>query len=145
MVELSRPALPLVPTGDGQMSLYYIERYGTPSVRIRRAVLRQDGFVSLRADYEGGTITTRPFTFAGSQLTLNYSTSAAGSLRVEAQDAAGNPISGYRLDECRPIFGDELDRAVVWKSGPSLAGLAGRRIRLKFEIKDGDLFSMRFR
>ena len=134
----------LVPTGDGQMSLYYIERYGTPLVRVRRAILREDGFVSLQADYAGGTVTTRPFNFSGSRLELNYSTSAAGSLRVEVQDAAGNPLPGYRLDDCRPIFGDELARTVAWKKGSDVTSLAGQSVKLKFEIKDGDLFSMQF-
>ena len=126
------------------MSLYYIERYGTPLVRVRRAILREDGFVSLQADYAGGTVTTRPFNFSGSRLELNYSTSAAGSLRVEVQDAAGNPLPGYRLDDCRPIFGDELARTVAWKKGSDVTSLAGQSVKLKFEIKDGDLFSMQF-
>ena len=127
------------------MSLYHIENYGTPSVRIRRAALRTDGFVSLQADYEGGTVTTRPFTFAGSRLRLNHSTSAAGSIRVEVQDAAGKALPGLSLADCPIIFGDELDRIVRWDKGSDLADLAGRSIRLKFEIKDADLFSMQFK
>ncbi len=134
----------LVPSGDGEMSLYYIENYGTPSVRIRRGALRTDGFVSLQADYEGGTVTTRPFTFGGSRLRLNYSTSAAGSIRVEVQDSSGNALSGFGLADCPIIFGDELERMVTWKEGPDLTSLAGQSVRLKFEIKDGDLFSMQF-
>ena len=134
----------LVPSGDGEMSLYYIENYGTPSVRIRRGALRTDGFVSLQADYAGGTVTTRPFTFGGSRLRLNYSTSAAGSIRVEVQDSSGNALPGFGLADCPIIFGDELERMVTWKEGPDLTSLAGRSVRLKFEIKDGDLFSMQF-
>ena len=136
----------LVPTGEGEMSLYHIENYGTPTVQHpSRAALRTDGFVSLQADYEGGTVTTRPFTFAGSRLRLNYSTSAAGSIRVDVQDTLqGRRCQGFGLADCPIIFGDELERIVTWKSGPDLARLAGQSIRLKFEIKDGDLFSMRF-
>ena len=134
----------LVPSGEGEMSLYYIENYGTPSVRIRRGALRTDGFVSLQADYQGGTVTTQPFTFAGSRLQLNYSTSAAGSIRVEVQDAAGKALPGLGLEDCLIIFGDELDRVVSWAKGSDFSEFEGQSVRLKFEIKDGDLFSMQF-
>ena len=107
----------LVPTGPGEMSLYYVEHYKTPQVRIRRAVLREDGFVSLRGPYAGGSLLTRPLRFADRELVLNYSTSAAGSLRVEIQDASGNPIDGYVLEDCLEIFGDEIERPVSWEAG----------------------------
>ena len=134
----------LVPTGDGEMSLYYVEHYGTQSVKIRRGVLREDGFVSLQGDFQGGTARTRPFRFSGSRLTLNYSTSAAGSLRVEIQDERGDPLEGYGLDDCKLIFGDELQRTVKWKGGSDLSALAGQTVRMKIEIRDGDLFSLQF-
>ena len=127
------------------MSLYYVEHYKTSQVRIRRAVLREDGFVSLRGPYAGGIRLTRPLRFAGRELVLNYSTSAAGSLRVEIQDASGNPIEGYALEDCSEIFGDEIERPVSWKDGSDLSSLAGRVVRLKLEIRNGDLYSRRFR
>ena len=37
----------LVPTGDGETCLYYVENYGTQLVKIRRGVLREGRFVSL--------------------------------------------------------------------------------------------------
>ena len=58
---------------------------GMPSLSIyvndRRYVLRTDGFTSLRGGARGGEVLTRPFRFSGNRLRLNYSTSAAGSLR----------------------------------------------------------------
>ena len=99
---------------------------------------------SLQSDYEGGTVTTRPFSFSGSRLRLNYSTSAAGSIRVEVQRISGNALPGFTLEDCPIIFGDELDRTVTWKGGPDLTRLAEQGVKLKFEIKDGDLFSMQF-
>ena len=134
----------LVPTGSGEMSLYYMEHYYLPDVRIRRGVLREDGFVSLRAPYQGGSVLTKPLRFSGAELRINYSTSAAGSIRVEIQSASGKALSGYSLEDCPQIFGDEINRLVTWKAGSGLAHLAGQAIRLKFEIKDGDLFSLRF-
>lgn len=135
----------LVPTAPGEMSLYYAEQGKTDQVRIRRAVLREDGFVSLRAPYRGGIIRTRLLKFSGSRLILNYSTSAAGSIRVEIQDAAGAPIPGYALEDCPEIYGDEIEREVTWRAGSSVEDLAGRAVRLRFSMKDADLYSLRFR
>jgi hypothetical protein len=52
--------------------------------------MRLDGFTSINAPYSGGKIITRPFTFTGGELEINYSTSAAGEIRIEIQDAAEN-------------------------------------------------------
>ena len=135
----------LVPTGDGEMSLYFIEHYRTESVGIRRGVLREDGLVSVHAGYEGGELLTRPLVFAGDQLVINCSTSAAGSLRVEIQDGNGKPFAGYELDACDEIYGDELSRTVRWDGDSDLQKLAGEPIRLRIALRDADLFSLRFR
>ena len=63
----------------------------------RRYTLRLDGFVSVQAPLSGGEFSTRPCRFAGSALTLNVATSAAGSVRVETQDPEGRPIQGDSL------------------------------------------------
>ena len=63
--------------------------------RIRRYSIRLDGFVSLHAPYAGGGVTTNPIKFSGNRLSMNYSTSAGGGVRVEIQDANGKPIPGF--------------------------------------------------
>ena len=87
---------------------------------------------------------TKPFMFAGSQLEINYSTSAAGSVRVEIQQTDGTPVPGFTIDECVEIIGDEISRVVAWKAGSNVSRLAGTPIRLRFVMKDADLFSLRF-
>ena len=82
--------------------------------------------------------------FTGRELILNHSTSAAGSLRVEIQDASGRPLEGFALEDCPDIHGDEIGRLVSWKGGSDLSPLSGRVVRLKVEIRDGDLYSLRF-
>ena len=72
-------------TGPTEMSMYVQRDYGQKTSHLERMTLRLDGFTSLNAPYEGGDITTRPFTFEGEELEINYSTSAAGYLRVELQ------------------------------------------------------------
>lgn len=88
---------------------------------------------------------TQPFTFAGGELEINYRTSAAGFVRVEIQDADRAPIPGYTLDDCSEIVGDQIERAVAWNSGGEVSQLAGRAVRLRFVMKDADLYSFRFR
>lgn len=110
----------------------------------RRYTLRLDGFVSVNAPLKGGEFITKPLTFAGGQLEINYATSAAGQVRVEIQDATTNKaIPGYTLEDCEPIWGDQIARIVKWKGG-AIDSLAGKPIRLRFEMSDADLFSIRF-
>jgi hypothetical protein len=93
----------------------------------------------------GGEFVTKPIVFKGSELEINYSTSAAGSIHVEIQDAKGNSIAGRALADCHEVFGDEIERTVAWKDGTSVKHLAGTPVRLRFVLKDADLFSFRFR
>jgi hypothetical protein len=138
--EADSPDLP------NEISIYATQHYwvGTAS-ELRRHTLRVDGFVSVNAPGKGGEFTTRPLTFTGKKLEMNYSTSVAGSVRVEIQEAGGTPLSGYALDDCPEIFGDRLDQIVKWKGGSDVSSLAGRPIRLRFVMKDADLYSIRFR
>lgn len=135
----------LVPTGREEMSLYVVQNYRTDNVHIRRAVLRPDGFVSLHADYQAGEMTSRPLAYLGSRLVLNYSTSAAGSVRVEIQDASGKPLPGRDLASCKEIYGDNLERTVSWADGTGLETWAGKPVRLRFAMRDADLFAFQFR
>ncbi|MEX2577983.1 MAG: hypothetical protein WD342_02905 [Verrucomicrobiales bacterium] len=129
-----------------ELSFYASESYWTgQGSRLRRYVLRLDGFVSASAPMEGGELLTKPVVFSGDRLALNLSTSAAGGVRVEIQDAAGEPVPGFALDDCPPVFGDAHDRVVAWDSGADLSDLAGKPVRLRFELKDADLYAYRFR
>ncbi|HEX5105933.1 MAG TPA: hypothetical protein VFV87_19075 [Pirellulaceae bacterium] len=139
------PALNVVQTGPEEMSLYVNQNYGQPTAHIHRYSLRHDGFAALHAGYDGGEMLTRPLTFNGQELELNFATSAAGSIRVEIQDAAGKPISGFTAEECLDTIGNELDRVVQWKAGSDVSDLAGQPLRLRFLLKDADLFSLRFK
>lgn len=135
----------VVPTGSAEMSLYKQAHYAQPSSHLLRYTLRTDGFVSVNAPYQGGECVTKLLTFTGRELVLNFSTSAAGSVRVELHDAAGQPLPGYALNEATELIGDAIERVVSWKTGSDLSGLAGRAIRLRFVMKDADVYSLRFR
>ena len=103
------------------------------------------GSRSVNAPYRGGEFVTKALSFAGRELVLNVSTSAAGSVRVEIQDAKGQPLPGYTLAEAVEIIGDSIERVVAWNSSLDLSALAGRPVRLRFVMKDADIYSVRFR
>ena len=111
----------------------------------RRYTLRIDGFVSVQAPLSGGELVTKPIVFEGKELVVNFSTGAAGSILVEMQQADGKPIPGYALSDAEETFGDELARVVWWKGGADVSKLAGLPVRLRFVLKDADLYAMRFR
>lgn len=122
---------------------HYMQQDSTPG-RLRRLAVRPWGFASVRAGYEGGEMTTRPLLFEGRELRVNFSTSAAGSVRIEAQNETGHALPGFGLDDMEPMYGDDLDRAVRWQEGTDLSDFAGRPIRLRFSLKDADLYALRF-
>ena len=134
----------ILPTAEDEISLYLIQHYTRPSVHLKRCVLRTDGFVSVNATYTGGELRTRPLVFDGRELVINYSTSASGSIRVELVDQEGRAIPGFEVDKCPEIFGDEIERVVRWASGSGVGALAGRPVRLRFLLRDADLYSLRF-
>jgi len=128
-----------------ELSLFAVESPWTGnSNALRRYTLRLDGFVSAAAGMTGGEVVTKPMKFQGARLELNVSTSAAGSVRVEIQDAAGKPLPGFALADCDDLFGDSLARAVTWKGGSDVSGLAGKPIRLRFALRDADVYAFQF-
>ena len=146
------PALGIVGMPNGRLAMHVQKNYGQPTARLVRYTLRSDGFVSVNGPYTGGEMTTRLLTFqpaAGKEasscrLLVNCATGAAGSLRVEILGENGAPLPGYSLTDSREFIGDFIERAIEWKNGPNIRPLAGRPIRLRFSLKDADLYSIRF-
>ncbi len=135
-----------LPCAPNDISLYASEGYwrGTYT-SVRRYTMRIDGFVSAHASAAGGEIVTKPLVFDGGNLTLNLATSGAGSVQVEIQDVDGNPIKGYALRDCPEIYGDDIRYTVRWKkAGGDVRSLAGEPVRLRFVLKDADLYAFQF-
>ncbi|MDP1592571.1 MAG: hypothetical protein Q8M07_32710 [Prosthecobacter sp.] len=128
-----------------ELSLYAGENYWTgTSSELRRYTLRLDGFVSIHAPMKGGELITKPITFTGKALTMNFASSAAGGVKVEIQDANGKAMPGFALNDSEEHFGDSLERTVVWKTSSDVSSLAGKSVRLRFGLKDADLYSIKF-
>lgn len=143
------PARGIVETGPDELSFYVQKNYGQSTARLDRYTLRPDGFISVHAPYAGGELVTKPFLFGGDAaveaLRLNFATSAAGGIKVEVQDAAGNAIPGFTLEESIELIGDDFDRTVDWKGKSSIGQLRGQPVRLRFVMHDADLYAFQFR
>lgn len=92
----------------------------------------------------GGEFVTKPITFTGKNLLINFSTSAAGSIFVEMQDISGRAIEGFTVKDCTEIFGDNIEHVVKFNSNPDIRKLESIPIRIRFILKGADLYSLRF-
>ncbi len=128
-----RPGMP------DEISIYSARKYRVDNTEVCRFAVRLDGFFSWCADFKGGTVLTKPFAFEGEELYMNFASSAFGHVRIVICDENGSPIPGF--DSGR-IFGDNVRRKVDFAG--DLAGLCGKPVRLKIELKDADLYSFRF-
>ena len=104
------------------------------------ATLRLDGFVSVNAGEEKGTLTTKPLVFFGDTLVVNAN-AAGGSLTVEALDPEGKVIDGFGTADCTPITADSVRHVVTWKRDPDCHLLQARPIKLRFHLKNAKLYS----
>jgi hypothetical protein len=107
---------------------------------IGRATLRLDGFVSLRAGDREAVITTRPLVLQGRELVVNADC-PRGALTVEVLDEDGKPLQGYTRKDADRFTGDAVRHVATWKGGADVSPLAGKTVRLRFYLRDGDLYS----
>ena len=152
MPRTNMAAVGMIQTSSDEISLYLTRHYTSPSIHLERLTLRLDGFVSVNAPYAGGELLTKPLIFEGTNLVLNFASSAAGSIRLEIQDVHSKPLPGFALEESPLIWGDEIEHTVRWERSHSkassekpLARISGKPIRLRFVMKDADLYSLRFK
>ncbi|OHB85931.1 MAG: hypothetical protein A2V98_03685 [Planctomycetes bacterium RBG_16_64_12] len=106
---------------------------------------RLDGFVSADAPYSGGWLVTPPLVFEGHRLELNVNVAAMGDARVEIQDADGNPIPGFTRDDCNRILMNDVAYTVGWGDTSDVSALAGKPVRLRFEMRSAKLYAFQFR
>ena len=131
------------------------------------ATLRLDGFCSLDAGPEGGTLLTVPFWPKGKHLYINAD-AREGEIRVEVlqeYSAPGNKETGlFGLENCIPFSGDALAHRVEWKRGENFMddfpdgwnvdlqnidegktrNFSKRAIELRIHLRDAKLYSIWF-
>ena len=158
----SHLSIPVAPIAhDGKLWTYYWGEnipYGAESLkriqegwveagqRKQRAVglaqLRLDGFVSLKASTHDATITTRVLLPGQGQLTVNAN--VRGELRVSMLDNSGQPFPGFGAGNSDPVKTDAQNHVIRWKGNPSLDQLQGQPIRIRFHLRDADLYAFQF-
>jgi hypothetical protein len=104
------------------------------------AFLRRDGFASMDADSKEGSMTTRPVTFKGKHMFVNLN-APKGELKVEVLDEAGKVIAPFSADNCVALKGDKTKLPVTWKGSADLSKLSGQKVRFRFSLKLGELYS----
>jgi hypothetical protein len=124
----------IIESSDTEWSLYISEHYRHADHRIRRLSVRKQGFASMHADAKGGEFTTHPLKFTGKNLMLNYSTSAAGSIQIDALDESGKVVA--TMPE---LYGDDFEANAL-----DVSKLAGQTIQLRVKMTDADLYALRF-
>lgn len=98
------------------------------------AVLRRDGFISLDAGAEPGTLLTKPFVLAGSTLHVNAD-ATSGDVSVTVLDAAAQAVA-----VSEPVTGDQTRAILRWKSG-NLESVRGQTVSLRFALRNSQLYS----
>jgi hypothetical protein len=107
-------------------------------VTIGRASWRLDGWVSLNAGPDGGTVETTDLQTSGGNLQVNAD-AGRGELKVEISDPSGAPLTGYGFADCEPMRIDHVRHTILWRDRNRLP--EDRPFRLRFRFRDASLFS----
>jgi hypothetical protein len=117
------------------------ERY--PFSCVGLATLRLDGFVSLDAADQPGMLLTPPLRFQARELTINAA-ATGGAVAVEILTESGQPIEGFRRDDCDLFSGDSVRAVVRWRGNADVSRLRGEPLRLRFHLNHAQLYAFQF-
>jgi hypothetical protein len=104
------------------------------------ATLRRDGFASMDAGPDGGTLTTRPAVFSGNHFFVNVD-DPEGELRVEVLDAAGQVVAPFSAGNCAAVQDNRTLAEVRWTGVGDLSAVAGTPVRFRFRLRNGRLYA----
>jgi hypothetical protein len=124
----------------GDRLYFYVSGRSDHGMVTGLAFLRRDGFASMDAGPEGGTLTTRPVAFKGKRLFVNVDV-PQGELRAEVLDAKGAVIAPFSADKCKTVRGDKTLQEVTWEGAGDLSALANKTVKFRFQLKNGSLYS----
>lgn len=156
------PSGPIV--HDGKVWIYYGAFSGAHSTQRRNlganvmtialCTLPQDRWMGLMAGPNRGTLVTHPLVFQGSKLRIDLDASLAQQkpgtrqrfdecdVRVALEDQSGGKLEGFTVDRCQPILKSGV-LTVQWDAA-DISTLAGKPIRLRFEMRNAVLYSIQF-
>lgn len=103
------------------------------------AVLRRDGFASMSTSNEG-ILTTRPVIFKGKYLFVNVDC-PNGKLSVDILDEKNNVINNFSAAKCKSVSINSTIQQIEWEGIDDLSSLVGKKVKFRFNIKNGDLYA----
>jgi len=116
------------------------------------ARLPLDGFVSLEgARHDFSVVTTRSFTFTGTNLILNMRAALQQwgaepcEVKVELLDGRHAPLANFSFDDADTLSTTDINQLVSWNGNSDLSSLQGKPIRLRIHFKNAKLYAFQFR
>ena len=106
---------------------------------INLAKLRLDGFVSVEAGEEMGTLVTTPFRCTGGSLRVNAA-ARGGEVSVAVTNEEGTQYDHFGKTDSAIFDGDATDHVMTWRR-VEFDTLEGKIIRLKFYLRNASLYS----
>lgn len=147
-VQLLPPSFPVL--RDDQLWFYYtgIKHRQFPDWADRDlgavclATLRRDGFISLDAGLDMGTITTRPLQFTGNSFYINGQiTSPGGEIACELLDANGTPFPGFARQNCTSFTGNTVRHQITWGAETTIPPNFTDLLVVRFYLRQASLYS----
>lgn len=107
------------------------------------AVLRRDGFISLDATEQGGSIITKPLRIpeGASQLMVNVD-ALEGDLSVLIRNTSGQPLPDLGTSD--EVTGNQPRAQVTWEGKSDISALAGREVQIRFRLHNANFYSFWF-
>ncbi len=105
------------------------------------ASLRLDGFCSMRAGADEGWLITRREPFNEPAVRINAAARPDGFVLAEILNRRNKVVPGFSRRECVPFAGDAVNHRLEWKTGPGAKKLDGADYKIRFILKNADLFS----
>ena len=138
-------AVPLI--GKEKIRIYYGANDGRfmawRNGFVALAWLRADGFAGYEQIAGGmnktGSITTKPATVVGDSLRISADVAPSGYVKVEALSERGNVLAKGEL-----VTTTVTDAPIQWKDGFDFESLEGKKIALRFGLRESKLFSFSF-
>ena len=126
-----------LPGQDPEISMYVFENHWADKpADFVRYTIRCDGFMSMHAGAKEKLVATKPFIFDGSEMRINFETSARGYLYITltAED-------GSKIESCE-TFGNSINRLVRFDK--DIAAFSGKSVTMTVRMRDADLYAIQF-
>lgn len=105
------------------------------------ATLRLDGFCSLRAGGAEGWLITRREALREPAVFINARVRPGGSVTAEILDRRNRVVPGFSRADCVPFTGDAVRHELRWRTDRLPETLLTADAKLRFWLRDADLFS----